>query len=96
MKEIDQFREECVNIVGKSNGSIHWYMKFTALRKYDIDFLGTILTLSFLCYMRVSKANQAMFMIKTVWNNNKNFSVHTKIIFYEIIVRTILLYGDES
>ena len=36
-----------------------------------------------------------MGMLKNVWNNN-NFSVHTKIIIYKTIVRTILIYGHES
>ena len=37
---------------------------------------------------RLKKANQAMGMLKTVWNNN-NFSVHTKIKIYKTMVRTI-------
>ena len=36
---------------------------------------------------RLRKANQAMGMLKTVWNNN--FSVHTKIKIYKSMVRTI-------
>ena len=43
---------------------------------------------------RLRKANQAMGMLKAVWNNN-NFSIHTKIKIYKTIVRTIL-NGHES
>ena len=44
---------------------------------------------------RLKKANQAMGMLKNVWNNN-NFSIHTKIKIYKVMVRTILIYGHES
>ena len=44
---------------------------------------------------RLRKANQAMGMLKNIWNNN-NFSVHTKIKIYKVMVRSILIYGHES
>ena len=46
---------------------------------------------------RLRKANQAMGMLKSVWNN-ANFSVHTKskLKVYKTMVRTILVYGRES
>ena len=44
---------------------------------------------------RLKKANQAMGMLKAIWNSN-NFSVHTKIKIYKTMVRPILIYGHES
>ena len=41
------------------------------------------------------KANQAMGMLKVVWNNN-NFSMHSEIRIYTVMVRSILFYGHES
>ena len=44
---------------------------------------------------RLKRANQAMGMLKRVWTNT-NFSVHTKIRIYMVMVRSILIYGHES
>ena len=44
---------------------------------------------------RLKRANQAMGMLKNVWCNG-NFSVHTKIRIYKVMVRSILIYGHES
>ena len=55
-------------------------------------YLGTLLSMDGSLKVefeeRLRKANQAMGMLKTVWNNN-NFSVHTKIKIYKTMVRTI-------
>ena len=62
-------------------------------------YLGTYLskdgTLQCEFEERLRKANQAMGMLKAIWNN-ANFSVHTKLKIYKTIVRTILIYGHES
>ena len=62
-------------------------------------YLGTVLSkdgsLNKEFEERLQKANQAMGMLKTVWNNN-NFSIHTKIRIYKTMVRPILIYGHES
>ena len=54
-------------------------------------YLGTLLSMDGSLKVeleeRLRKANQAMCMLKTVWNNNK-FSVHTKIRIYKTMVRT--------
>ena len=44
---------------------------------------------------RLKRAHQAMGMLKNIWNN-RNFSVHTKIRIYKVMVRSILIYGHES
>ncbi len=44
---------------------------------------------------RLKKANQAVGMLKVIWNSN-NFSIHRKIKIYKITVRPILIYGHES
>ena len=44
---------------------------------------------------RLKLANRAMGMLKNIWCNN-NFSVHTKIKIYKVMVRSILIYGHES
>ena len=36
-----------------------------------------------------------MGMLKNIWNNS-SFSMHTKIKFYKVMVRSILIYGHES
>ena len=44
---------------------------------------------------RLTRAHQAMGMLKNIWNNS-NFSIHTKIKIYKVMVRSILIYGHES
>ena len=60
-------------------------------------YLGTLLSMDGSLKVeleeRLRKANQAMCMLKTVWNK---FSVHTKIRIYKTMVRTFLIYGHES
>ena len=55
-------------------------------------YLGTLLSMDGSLKVefeeRLRKANQAMGMLKTVWNNN-NISVHTKIKISKTMVRTI-------
>ena len=34
-------------------------------------------------------------MLENIWNNS-NFSVHTKIRIYQVMVRSILIHGHES
>ena len=62
-------------------------------------YLGTYLskdgTLQCEFEERLKKANQAMGMLKSIWND-ANFSVHTKLKVYKTMVRTILVYGHES
>ena len=70
------------------------------IRQVDkFKYLGTYLakdgSLSSEFEERLKKVNQAMGMLKNVWNN-KNFSIHTKIKIYKVMVRTILIYGHES
>ena len=58
-------------------------------------YLGTLLSIDGSLKVefdeRLRKANQAMGMLKTVWNNN-NFSVHTKIRIFKTLVRTFFLF----
>ena len=44
---------------------------------------------------RRRRAHQAMGMLKNIWHNS-NFSIHTKINIYKVMVRSILIYGHES
>ena len=63
------------------------------------NYLGTYLSrdgsLKLEFEERLTRAHQAMGMLKNIWNNS-NFSIHTKIKIYKVMVRSILIYGHES
>ena len=44
---------------------------------------------------RLKRAHQAVGMLKNIWNHS-NFSVHTKIKIYKVMVSSILIYRHES
>ena len=62
-------------------------------------YLGTIITdngsLESEFKERIKKAEQAMGMLRTVWQSNQ-LSIHTKIKLYISLVRSVLLYGHQS
>ena len=85
-----------MNIENAQNCSIEG----SAIKEVDrFKYLGTYLTkdgsLKLEFEERLRRAHQAMGMLKNIWNNN-NFSVHTKIKIYKVMVRSILIYGHES
>ena len=62
-------------------------------------YLGTIIdskgSLAVELEDRLKRANQAMGMLKAVWQSG-NLSLHTKVRLYKTMVRSILMYGCES
>ena len=62
-------------------------------------YLGTIVeskgSLSLEFADRLKRANQAMGMMRAVWQSG-NLSIHTKVRLYKTLVRSILMYGCES
>ena len=71
-----------------------------AIKQVDkFKYLGTYLardgSLRLEFEERLKRANQAMGMLKNIWCNS-NFSLHTKIKIYKVMVRSILIYGHES
>ena len=65
----------------------------------SFKYLGTIITdngsLESEFKERIKKAEQAMGMLRTVWQSSR-LSIHTKIELYISLVRSVLLYGHQS
>ena len=76
------------------------FVEGTTINQVDkFKYLGTIVakdgSLGFEYEERRRRAHQAMGMLKNIWLNS-NFSIHTKINIYKVMVRSILIYGHES
>ena len=95
---INQEKTEIINI--NINDPYDCTIENTQIKQVDkFKYLGTIRakdgSLNLEYKERLLKANQVMGMLQIIWNSN-NFSVHTKIRIYTVMVRSILIYGHES
>ena len=91
-------KTEMINMnIANPRACVIWGRVVKQVEKFK--YLGTLLSMDGSLKVefeaRLRKANQAIGMLKTVWNNN-NFSVHTKIKIYKTMLRTIFIYGHES